>query len=181
MKRILIYLLMAVLLGSCVSPAYAESSISHIKGMNAIGFRAGTGLGQTFDVGILYQYHFSKRWSFLANVDFEKGKFQNADFWGIKVYPGVECSVWHPASWFYLHLIGDINMGYDNWENKDIDKKTSGFVLGLDLGVNFEFYAIPQLSFVLQAQQGWDWGFYNTGGYNYFHPLFSLGIKYNFK
>lgn len=181
MRKVLFYSVLATIMVSCVSPAYAESPISHIKGMNAIGFRAGTGLGQTFDVGVLYQYHFSKRWSFLVNVDFEKGKFKNADFWGIKVYPGVECSVWHPVSWFYLHLLGDMNLGYDDWRNRDIDKTTSGFVLGLDLGMNFEFYAIPQLSFVLQAQQGWDWGFYKSGGYNYFHPLFSLGIKYNIK
>lgn len=174
--------LLFVMLGSLgVVNALAESPLSHIKGMHAIGFRAGTGLGQTFDVGLHYQYHFSRRWSYTTDVDFEKGRFEKADFWGVKVYPGVECSVWHPASWFYLHLLGDINLGYDNWTNNDIQKLSSGFTLGVDLGVNFEFYAIPELSFVLQAQQGWNWGFYNTGGYNYFHPLFSLGIKYNIK
>lgn len=170
-----------VLLQVLFSVAYAESSLSHIKGMHAIGVRAGTGLGQTFDVGLHYQYHFSKRWSVMADVDFEKGKFENAGYWGVKVYPGVECSVWHPASWFYLHLLGDINLGYDDWENKEINQRSSGFTMGLDLGLNFEFYAVPELSFVLQAQEGWNWGFYDTGGYNYFHPLFSLGIKYNIK
>lgn len=160
---------------------YAASPLTHIKGIHAIGVRGGTGLGDTFDVGVMYQYHFSRRWSFITSVDFEKGVFKNAGYWSIRALPGVECSVWHPASWFYLHLIGDVNLGYDNWENADIERKASGFALGLDLGFNLEFYAVPQLSFVLQAQQGWNWGFYNTGGYNYFHPLFSVGIKYNIK
>lgn len=180
MKKVVL-LLMAAFSVCIAGSAYASSPLSHIKGMHAIGIRGGTGLGNTFDVGAMYQYHFSRRWSFTANVDYEKGAFSNAGFWSVKVLPGVECSVWHPASWFYLHLTGDINLGYDNWSNSDIGRSASGFALGLDLGFNLEFYAVPSLSFVLQAQQGWNWGFYDTGGYNYFHPLFSVGVKYNIK
>ena len=166
---------------ACSLTVYAASPLTHIKGVHAVGLRGGTGLGDTFDVGVMYQYHFSRRWSVLASVDFEKGVFKNAGYWSVRALPGVECAVWHPVSWFYLHLSGDVNIGYDSWENIDIGRTASGFSLGLDLGFNMEFYAVPQLSFVLQAQQGWNWGFYDTGGYNYFHPLFSVGIKYNIK
>lgn len=178
-KRFL--LLAATLFITITECVYANSPLSHINGMHAIGVRGGTGLGNTFDVGVLYQYHFSRRWSFVTNVDFEKGVFDGSRYWSVRALPGVECSVWHPASWFYLHLTGDVNLGYDSWDGIDTGRKTSGFALGLDLGFNLEFYAVPSLSFVLQAQQGWNWGFYSTGGYNYFHPLFSLGIKYNIK
>ena len=91
-----------------VGNIYAGSPLSHIKGMHAIGIRGGTGLGNTFDVGVMYQYHFSRRWSFTTNVDFEKGSFNNAGFWCVRALPGVECRVWHPTSWFYLHLTGDV-------------------------------------------------------------------------
>lgn len=176
-KKILTTIWLVILLSV---PAMAKAPLSHIKGVHDIGVRAGTGLGQTFDIGVLYQYHFSRRWSFVTNVDFEKGKFQNAGYWGVRAAPGAACSVWHPTSWFYLHLLGDINLGYDSWNNPDTKSKSNGFTMGLDLGINFEFYALSELSFVLQAQQGWNWGFYSSG-YNYFHPLFSLGVKYNIK
>ncbi|MCQ2351556.1 MAG: conjugal transfer protein TraO [Paludibacteraceae bacterium] len=180
MKKRLLILFISV---AAIMPGqmFAASPLSHIKGMHTIGVRAGTGLGNTFDVGILYQYHFARRWSFATNIDYEQGAFEKSKYFGVKVAPGVLCSVWHPTSWFYLHLLGDVNLGYDNWKNPDINSQSDGFTMGLDLGLNLEFFAIPELSFVLQAQEGWNWGFYNKGGYNYFHPLFSLGIKYNIK
>lgn len=165
----------------------AESNGTHVRGVHSVGVRGGTGWGNTFDVGVTYQYYFARRWSFFAAFDYERGAFNRAGYQGFRLSPGAEFAVWQPTTWLYLHLTGNILGSYDLWDNDVVNGHYQGGGIGLALGFNLEFYALPELSFTLAAQQGWQYEWLrerNTGeklGMNYFLPLFSLGIKYNIR
>lgn len=166
-----------VLLMCSFSTAHAQ--LTHVKGVHAVGLRAGTGIGKTFDAGITYNYYWGKHWSVSALVDVETGRYEKSSFTGLTLAPGVEAAVWHPTTWLYLHLNGHFNVGYDWWNNKDSGQSVSGAQVGCDLGMNFEFYALPSLSFTISAQENFNYGFYDTGDYYYFRPLFMVGVRYN--
>lgn len=170
-----------LLLSLCIAPLWAVSPLNllHIKGTHTVGFRTGTGWGDTFDIGLSYQYYFHRRWSVVGLFEFEKGFFDKSGFWGINVAPGIEAALWQPTQWLYLHGTANMLVGYDRWENKDLVTNSQGATIGIALGVNAEFYALPQLSFTLAAQQGWKYSFLSTGNTNYFCPLFTAGVRYN--
>lgn len=178
MKKTILILCMAALSMCCTMSAQGLR-LTHVKGINSVGLRAGTGWGNTWDVGLSYNYYWGRHWSFVTNVDYESGKFGKSNFSGICVAPGVEASVWHPTTWMYLHLTGAANVGYDWWYNTDMQQATNGFSLGAALGFNLEFYAMRELSFIVAAQQSWRYSWLNETNTNYFSPLFSVGIRYN--
>lgn len=159
--------------------ALSPLNLLHIKDTHAVGVRAGTGLGDTFNVGLSYQYYFHRRWSVIANVDYEKGFFDKSGFWCVHVMPGVEAALWQPTNWLYLHATAKAIAGYDHWENADMQLSSQGMAVGACLGVNLEFYALPQLSFALSAEQRWKYSFLSDQNIHYFSPLFSAGIRYN--
>lgn len=170
-----------LLLTLCVAPLWAVSPLNllHIKDTHSVGLRAGTGWGDTFNAGLSYQYYFHQRWSVVANIDYEKGFFDKSGFWCVNLMPGVEAALWQPARWLYLHATGNAIVSYDRWDNADMGINSQGIAVGVALGINLEFYALPQLSFTLAAQQGWKYSFLDTGHSHYFCPLFSAGIRYN--
>lgn len=170
-----------LLLTLCVAPLWAVSPLNllHIKDTHSVGLRAGTGWGDTFNAGLSYQYYFHQRWSVVANIDYEKGFFDKSGFWCVNLMPGVEAALWQPARWLYLHATGNAIVSYDRWDNADMGINSQGIAVGVALGINFEFYALPQLSFTLAAQQGWKYSFLDTGHSHYFCPLFSAGVRYN--
>jgi hypothetical protein len=170
-----------VLFALCIAPLWAVSPLNllHIKGTHAVGFRTGTGWGDTFDVGLSYHYYFHRRWSVMGNIDYEKGFFDKSGFWCVNFMPGIEAALWQPTRWLYLHGTANAIVGYDRWDNPDMQKSSDGASLGVALGFNLEFYALPQLSFTLAAQQGWKYSFLNTKDTHYFCPLFTVGLRYN--
>lgn len=170
-----------LLLTISIAPLWAVSPLSllHIKDTHTVGLRAGTGWGDTFDVGLSYHYYFHRRWSVVGAFDYEKGFFEKSGFWCVNFMPGIEGAIWQPTRWLYLHGTANALVGYDHWENKDLNKYSHGASVGLALGINLEFYALPQLSFTLAAQQGWKYSFLNTGYTHYFCPLFTAGVRYN--
>lgn len=172
---------LGLLLSLCIAPTWALSPLNllHIKDTHAVGIRAGTGLGDTFNVGLSYQYYFHRRWSVIAHVDYEKGFFDKSGFWCVNVMPGVEAALWQPTRWLYLHANAQAIAGYDCWNNADMQISSQGIAVGACLGINLEFYALPQLSFTLAAQQGWKYSFLDSGDTHYFCPLFSAGVRYN--
>lgn len=146
---------------------------------HSIGVRGGTGWGNSFVAGLSYQYHFNDKLSYITYLDYENGKFNKSRFHSINIKPAVEYTVWRPKDWFALNLGGGLILAYDIWNNYYGGDK--GIAIGAELGLNLEFYAIPELSFTLGAQQGWKYSFLQNGDYNYFCPLFSAGIKYNIR
>lgn len=158
-----------------------EFGLTHVKGINSVGLRAGTGWGNTFDVGLSYQYYFHRRWSFITNVDYERGVFNKSGFQAVTLTPGVEASVWHPISWLYIHLHANALVSYDMWEQKDMMENSNGVGVGVVAGFNLEFYTMPELSITVGAQQSWRYTWLPTGDNNYFSPLFSIGLRYNIR
>lgn len=177
-KRNLFWLLLFIVMSFSV---YGKTNLTHIQGINSIGLRAGTGFGNSWDVGLSYNYYWAKYWSFSTNIDFEKGKFEKSDFMGLSLSTGVEAAVWQPLTWMYLHLYGHAIIGWDWWNNSDMSINSNGVTVGCDLGLNLEMYVIPELSFVLSAQENFNYGFYYTGHYYYFRPLFSTGMRFHIK
>ncbi len=170
-----------VVLALCAPPTWAASKLSllHIKNTHAIGLTAGTGWGDTFHVGGTYHYYFHRRWSVVGFLDYERGFFEKSGFQCINFMPGIEAAIWQPANWLYIHAMGAAIIGWDNWQNTDMMLSRQGPCVGLALGLNFEFYALPQLSFTLGAGQSWKYCFLSGGDTNYFSPKFSAGIRYN--
>lgn len=177
-KKLLIF----IGLTAIVASANAQGlGLRHVKGIHTVGVRGGTGWGDTFIVGISHQYYFHKQWSYVTHIDYERGMFNKSGFNAVNLMPGVEGCVWNPTTWLYLHLTGNAILGWDFWQQKDMVAKDNGFAVGVALGFNLEFYAMPELSFTIAAQQGWKYSFLKNGDYNYFCPLFSAGIKYNIR
>ncbi len=180
MKKKVLTSLAALLL--LLPPVYATSSrlsLIHVKNTHSIGLSAGTGWGDTFNIGFSYQYYFHRRWSVVGFFDYERGLFEKSGFWCVNLMPGIEAALWQPTNWLYLHSNMAAIVGYDTWFNNDMQLATQGPAVGVALGVNLEFYALPQLSFTIGAQQGWKYSFLSTGNTNYFSPNFSASIRYN--
>ena len=175
------FIFSCALLALCLAPTWAVSPLNllHIKGTHAVGVRAGTGWGDTFDIGLSYQYYFHRRWSVVGFIDYERGIFDKSGFWCVNFTPGIEAALWQPTNWLYIHATANALLGYDKWENTELKKNSEGVGIGLALGVNMEFYALPQLSFTLAAQQGWKYSFLSTENTQYFSPLFTAGVRYN--
>lgn len=178
MKR-LFFLAWAAL---CVSTAFAaDFGLQHVKGINSIGVRAGTGWGNTFDVGLTYNYQFHRRWTVQVNADYERGLFKPyAGYQGFRLAPGAEAMVWQPCRFMYLHLNSHFIWGWDWWNNRLGEGiSDNGTLVGCDLGFNLEFYALSELSFTLGAAQEFRYSWLSQENYHYFAPLFTVGIKYN--
>lgn len=179
-------MIIGIMLVALSANAAERYGLTHVKGINTVGVKAGTGWGDTFDVGLTYQYYFHRQWSFITAVDYERGMFDKSGYQSVRLMPGVEYAVWQPSTWLYLHLTGNVIGSYDIWDNPAMQDRYSGFGTGLALGFNLEFYALPELSFTLGAQQGWEYTWLkdpagNNLGYNYFFPNFSIGIRYNIR
>lgn len=172
------YLICFALLACC--PSFA-GGLQHVKGMSSVGVYGGTGWGNCFNVGATYNYLFHNRWSVSADLAYERGVFDRSGFQGISLKPGVEAMVWHPATWFYLHLDGGAIVCYDMWKQKDTMENDNGVGVGAYLGFNLDFTVIPQLSIIVRAEQDWRYTWLKSGGYNYFSPLFGIGLKYNIR
>lgn len=180
MKKKLLTSLAALLLFLPFAEASSSRlSLLHVKNTHTIGLSAGTGLGDTFHVGFSYQYYFHRRWSVVGFLDYERGVFEKSGFWSTNFMPGIEAAIWQPANWLYIHATAAAIVGLDHWQNQDMALSSQGPSVGLGIGLNFEFYALPQLSFTLAARQDWKYSFLSTGGTNYFSPKFSAGIRYN--
>ena len=181
-KRICLLIGMAALALSV--QAAGDFGLQHVKGINSLGLRAGTGWGNTFDVGMTYNYYFHRRWSLSVEADYEHDYFKPyALYNGFRIAPGAEAMVWQATSWLYLHLNAHLLWGWDWWENRLEENagKDNGTLLGCDLGFNLEFYAIPDLSFTLGAGQQFRHSWLKEEKYYYFTPLFQVGVRYNIR
>ena len=177
-KFLLLLGLMAIVASA---DAQTNFGLRHVKGVHTLGVRGGTGWGNTFDVGVSHQYYFHNTWSYVTHLDYERGVFNKSGFNAVNLMPGVEGCVWNPNTWFFLHLTGNAILGWDFWDQPEMQVSDNGFALGVAFGFNLEFYVMPELSFTVAAQQGWKYSWLQNGGYNYFCPLFSAGIKYNIR
>lgn len=155
------------------------SFLTHVPGVNSVGVRVGTGWFNGVTAGLTYNYYFHKRWSFLAGVDYEWGRFDRSDLHSVTLRPGFEACPWQPARWCFMHLTGGALVSYDMWRQRDLAKRNDGAAVGAWLGLNFEFYAKPYLSILVQAEQSWRYSWLKEGNYNYFSPFFGIGLRYN--
>ena len=175
-KRILILSLM--LLG--ISVAYAaDLRLIHVKGIHSVGARVGTGLFNTWDIGVNYNYCLHRRWVLNAGVDYEQGKFGQSLFRGITISPGAEFAVWQPCSWLFLNLTANMNLAWDEWEHKELSIVEDAFSVGGAVGFNLEAYVSQNISILLSAEQNMMYRCDTStlNGEFYCRPLFSLGVR----
>ena len=180
-KKSLLMFVLLLLTNVAMASGYG---LQHVKNTHSIGLRAGTGWGQTYDLGISYNYQFHHRWAVQACVDYERGSFKPyGGYQGFRFAPGAEAMVWQPCRFMYLHLGSHFIWGWDWWTNRLSEGKEgdNGTLVGCDLGFNLEFYAMPELSFTLGAEQQFRYSWLNAEKYAYFTPLFSVGVKYNIR
>ena len=177
---------LVLLLMSNVTIAVASGyGLQHVKNTHSIAAKAGTGWGQTCDVGFSYAYQFHHRWAVQTNIDYEFGSFKPyGGYRGFRFAPGAEAMVWQPCRFLYMHLSSHFIWGWDWWTNRLSEENSegdSGTLVGCDLGFNLEFYAIPELSFTLGVAQEFRHSWLTTESYHYFTPLFTVGVKYNIR
>ena len=159
-------------------------NLQHMKGINSVGLRVGTGWGNGLDLGFTYQHYFHKIVSLVINTDYEQSYFKKKDESNIRqVYtgpaskmgriqqhnltlcPGVEICFVQPCNWLYMHFTAGGLLAYDDWYDASKEgwytisaynwRGAMCFSLGVFAGFNMEFYCIPQFSIVLSAEQRW--------------------------
>ena len=181
MKQKFLFLILFSAITLCAHSSNVR--LRHVAGIKSFGLTAGTGWGNTFDVGVTHNWYFHRRWSVSIEADYERGVFKPyAGFQSFAVRPGMEAMVWQPCSWLYLHLFGHAVWGWDWWSDRfDTSMADNGTSLGCDLGFNLDFYPISELSILLSARQGFKCAWLQTEKNTYFSPLFQLGIRYHIK
>ena len=179
MKRKILFLFLFFNAMLCTYPAGV--GLRHVAGVKSVGVTAGTGWGNTFDIGFTQNYQVHRRWSVSVELDYERGRFKpDAEYQAFTLKPGVEAMVWQPCSWLYLHLYGHLVWGWDWWNDLRVyGSKDDGTAVGCDLGFNLEFYPINELSILLSARQNFKCAWLHQEKDLYFSPLFQLGLRYH--
>ena len=113
-------LILYFLLASIGFASASDLHLIHVKGIHSIGLRGGTALFNTWDIGLNYNYCMHRRWVWNTGVDYEEGVFGQSIYRGITVSPGVEFAVWQPCNWLFLNLTSNLNLGWDEWEHKEL-------------------------------------------------------------
>lgn len=156
---------------------YELISLSHVKGYQSVGLRAGHGTKNRLDIGLTYAYCFNERFSLLVELDREWAVFGNSEFTNLfLISPGLEHNLMNPAKWFYWHWGIGAAVGKDRWDNMVISRRVEGWVFGAQLGTGVEFIPWKRFSLVLKGQQYVLFG----NNDNYFKPNISLALRFNF-
>ena len=185
-KKLVIYLALLGMSLSCFGEeinSFELGHLSHVKGCQSIGLRAGHGTKNLYDFGMTYTYCFNNKMSLLVEIDHEKWKdtyefeqsrleFTNV----ILVSPGIEHNLLNPCKWFYWHWGIGPAFGYDKWYSVTYDLDKSCFVYGAQAGTGVEFIPTTRWSIVLKAQQ---YALFSSAE-NYLKPNFSLAVRFNF-
>lgn len=157
--------------------------LSHVKGCQSIGLRAGHGTKNLYDFGMTYTFCFNNKMSLLVEIDHEKWKdtyefeLSRLEFTNvILVSPGIEHNLLNPCKWFYWHWGIGPAFGYDKWYSVTYDLDKSCFVYGAQAGTGVEFIPTTRWSIVLKAQQ---YALFSSAE-NYLKPNFSLAVRFNF-
>ena len=118
-KRTAMYklLCLSVTLMFCISGMaepinqYEAVTLSHVKGCQSVGIRAGHGTKNIIDFGLTYAYCFNTRMSLLVELDHERASFGHTDFKNvILVSPGFEHNLINSTKWFYWHWLPSLNL-----------------------------------------------------------------------
>lgn len=160
---------------------YELEDLSHVKGCQSIGLRAGKGTKNLYDVGMTYAYCFNNKLSLLIEVDHERWeKRPNAvtkQTTVISVSPGIEHNILNPTKWFYWHWGLGAVLGYDKWTTVTLNnKEDKAFCYGAQVGTGVEFIPWTKCSFVVKGQQY----VLFSSVMNYLKPNLSIAARFNF-
>ena len=184
-KRTAMYklLCLSVTLMFCISGMaepinqYEAVTLSHVKGCQSVGIRAGHGTKNIIDFGLTYAYCFNTRMSLLVELDHERASFGHTDFKNvILVSPGFEHNLINSTKWFYWHWGLGAAVGYYKWYASWGNGRKECPCFGAQVGTGVEFIPWTKVSFVLKAQQ---YVLFSSAE-NYLKPNFSLAARFNF-